>query len=59
LELLLLVDLDARRIEVARPAGGRISDWRVFGAGEVIATPYGDVDIDACYDMVDRSATAE
>jgi Uma2 family endonuclease len=59
LELLLLADPDARRIEVARPAGGRIRDWRVYGAGEVIATPYGDIDIDACYDVVDRSATAE
>jgi Uma2 family endonuclease len=59
LELLLLVDPDARRIEAARPAGGRIRDWRVYGAGEVIATPSGDIDIDACYDVVDRSATAD
>jgi Uma2 family endonuclease len=57
LELLLLVDPAARRVEVARPAGGRIRDWQVYGAGEVIATPYGDIDIDACYDAVDRSAT--
>jgi Uma2 family endonuclease len=57
LGLLLLVDPDVRRVEVARPAGGRIQDWRVYGAGDVIATPYGDIDIDACYDAVDRSAT--
>jgi Uma2 family endonuclease len=59
LELLLLVDPDTRRIEVARPAGGRIREWRVFGAGEVVVTPYGDIDVDACYDLVDRSATTD
>jgi Uma2 family endonuclease len=57
LRLLLLVDPDERRIEVARPAGGRIRDWQAYGAGEVIATPFGDLDIDACYDEVDRTAT--
>lgn len=57
LGLLLIVDPDVRRIEVARPAGGRIRDWQVYGAGDVIATPYGDIDVDACYDEVDRSAT--
>ena len=57
LELLLLVDPDVRRVEAARPAGGRIRDWQVYGAGDVIGTPYGDIDIDACYDAVDRSAT--
>jgi Uma2 family endonuclease len=57
LGLLLLVNPNARRVEVARPAGGRIRDWQVYSAGEVIATPYGDIDIDACYDAVDRFAT--
>jgi len=57
LRLLLLVDPDVRRVEVARPAEGRIRDWRVYGPGDVIATPYGDIDVDACYDAVDRSAT--
>ena len=57
LALLPLVDPDARRIEVARPAGGRIRDGQMHGAGDVITTPYGDIDVDACYDAVDRSAT--
>ncbi len=57
LGLLLLVDPDARRIEIARPADGRIQDWQVYGAGDVISTPFGDIDVDACYDAVDRSAT--
>jgi Uma2 family endonuclease len=57
LGLLLLVDPDGRRVEVARPAGGRIRDWQVYGTGDVIATPYGDIDVDACYDAVDRSPT--
>src|SRR5215472_10421567 len=57
LGLLLLVDPDVRRVEVARPAGGRIRDWQVFGAGDVVSTPFGDIDVDACYDVVDRSAT--
>jgi Uma2 family endonuclease len=57
LEMLLLVDPDARRIEVARTAGGRIRDWRAYGPGDVIATPYGDIDVDACYDVIDRDAT--
>jgi Uma2 family endonuclease len=57
LGLLLLVDPDVRRVEIARPAGGRIRDWRVCGAGDVIATPYGDIDVDACCDAVDRTAT--
>src|SRR2546421_2974532 len=40
MELLLLVDPDARRVEVARPAGGRIRDWRGYGAGGGIAPPH-------------------
>jgi Uma2 family endonuclease len=57
LRLLLLVDPDVRRVEVARPASGRVRDWQAYGPGDVIATPYGDIDIDACYDAIDRSAT--
>ena len=56
-KLLLLADPDTRRIEVARPAGGRIQDWKVYGAGDVISTPFGEIDIDLCCDAVDRSAT--
>jgi Uma2 family endonuclease len=57
LELLLLVYQHDRRIEVARPAGGRIREWRAYGPGEVVFTPYGDVNVDDLYDEVDRSAT--
>lgn len=57
LQMLLLVDPDMRRVEVARPSGGRIREWRAYGPGDVIATPYGDIDVDLCYDAVDRSAT--
>lgn len=42
LQLLLLVDPDARRIEAARPSGGRVTEWTVFGPGEVVATGFGD-----------------
>lgn len=58
LGLLLLVDQHVRRIEVARPANGRVQDWRAYGPGEVIFTPYGDINVDDCYDEVDRSATS-
>jgi hypothetical protein len=51
------VDPDVRRIEVARPADGQIRDWQAYGGGDVIFTPYGEIDVDACYDAVDRSAT--
>ena len=57
LQQLLLVDPDRRRIELARPAGGRIREWLVYGAGDVVVTPHGDVDVDALYDAVDRTAT--
>ena len=57
LQQLLLVDPDRRRIELARPAGGRIREWLVYGAGDILVTPYGDVDVDALYDAVDRTAT--
>ncbi|MGH9189340.1 MAG: Uma2 family endonuclease [Acidimicrobiales bacterium] len=57
LRLLILVDPDARRIEVARPLDGRIHDWAVFGAGQVIATDFGDIEVDALYDVVDSVAT--
>jgi Uma2 family endonuclease len=57
LQLLLLVDPDVRRIEAARPADGRIGAWSVHGPGDVIATGFGDLDVDALYDVVDRTAT--
>lgn len=57
LGLLLLVDPDARRIEVARPVRGRIDNWTVYGAGTVVTTEFGDIDVDALYDAIDRTAT--
>jgi len=57
LGLLLLVDPGNRRIEVARPAGGRIHDWTVHGPGDVVSTAFGDLDVDAICDAVDQSAT--
>lgn len=57
LRLLLLVDPDNRRIEAARPTDGRISEWEAFGPGDVVLTPFGDIDVDALYDLVDDTAT--
>jgi Uma2 family endonuclease len=57
LSLLLLVDPDARRIEAARPAMGQIGSWAAYGPGDVVATEFGDIDVDTLYDVVDRTAT--
>ena len=54
--LYLLVDPDERRIEVAVIVEGRLT-WRVFGAGSVVPTRYGDLDVDALYDALDAAAT--
>ena len=42
LELFLLVDPDRRRIEAARPVGGRLR-WNFHVPGDVIFTDYGDM----------------
>lgn len=57
LHLLVLVDPDARRIELARPSNGVIDAWEVYGPGDVLATEFGDIDVDALYDVIDRTAT--
>jgi hypothetical protein len=57
LALLALVDPDVRRIEVARPVDGAIRSWMVFGPGDVISSPFGDIDVGALYDTVDQTAT--
>jgi Uma2 family endonuclease len=57
LGLLLLVDPGNRRVEAARPAGGRIHDWSVYGAGDVVSTAFGDIDVDAPCDALDQTAT--
>jgi len=57
LSLLLLVDPDARRIEAARPAAGKIGAWAAYGPGDVVATEFGDIDVDTLYDVIDRTAT--
>lgn len=57
LELLLLVDPNERRIEAARPFERRITSWELYGPGQVIATGYGEIDVDLLYDTIDSSAT--
>jgi Uma2 family endonuclease len=56
LELLLLADQNVRRIEVARIHDGRIHGWQAYGPGEFVPTPYGDVEIDPLYDLLDQTA---
>jgi Uma2 family endonuclease len=57
LRLLVLVDPETRRMELARPVSGAIDAWEVSGPGEVLATEFGDIDVDALYDSIDRTAT--
>jgi Uma2 family endonuclease len=57
LRLLVLVDPGTRRMELAWPMGGAIEAWDVRGPGDVVATEFGDIDVDAVYDIVDRTAT--
>jgi hypothetical protein len=45
------------RIEAARPAQGRITAWTVYAPGDVVVTGFGDIDVDALYDIGDRTAT--
>jgi Uma2 family endonuclease len=52
----LLVETEIRQIEVATWEGGRIS-WSAFGAGEVLASPYGVLAVDDLYDEVETLAT--
>lgn len=56
LELLLLADQNIRRIEVARLREGRLQGWQAYGPGQFIPTPYGDIEIDALYDLLDQTA---
>ncbi len=58
LHLFVLVDPDARRIELARPSSGAIDTWEVCGSGDVLVTGFGDLDVDALYDVIDRTATS-
>lgn len=57
LRLLLLVDPNERRIEVAHAVEGRIHDWMAYGPGDVIGTDYGEIAVDALYDALDAAAT--
>jgi len=59
LRLLMLVDPDARRIELARPANGLIETWEACGPGDIVVTEFGDIDVDALYDAIDRTATTQ
>ena len=56
LRLYVLVDPDRRRMEAARPDGGTLA-WQAYGPGDVLTTPYGDLDVDALYDVVDATAS--
>jgi Uma2 family endonuclease len=56
LELLVLADQNIRRIEVARLREGRIQGWQAYGPGEFVPTPYGDIEIDSLYDLLDQVA---
>jgi Uma2 family endonuclease len=57
LTLLALVDPVLRRIEVARPVDRAIRGWTAYGPGDVISSPFGDIDVDALYDVIDQTAT--
>ncbi|MGH9269227.1 MAG: Uma2 family endonuclease [Acidimicrobiales bacterium] len=57
LRLLLLVDPNDRRIEAAYPEQGKVHHWTVYGPGELIATEYGVIHVDALYDELDSIAT--
>lgn len=56
LDLFLLVDPDNRRIEAARLVGDQLT-WSVYTSGDVVATSYGDIDVDMFYDQLDGAAT--
>ncbi len=56
LELLLLADQSIRRIEVARLREGLIQGWQAYGPGAFVSTPYGVIEIDALYDLLDQTA---
>ncbi len=56
LDLYLLVDPLERRIEVGRRRG-TTWDWHAAGPGDVVATPFGDLDVDALHDDLDATAT--
>lgn len=55
--MLVLVDPDQRRIEVARTLEGRVAGWEALGPGQVLATPWGAVSVDELYDDVDVEAS--
>ncbi|HEU5003000.1 MAG TPA: Uma2 family endonuclease [Actinomycetota bacterium] len=59
LELYLLVHPDSLRMEAARPQGGTIGSWQTYGAGHVVATLFGGLDIDALHDDLDRRVTVD
>lgn len=54
LRLLLLVDPNERRTEVAHPVEGTIRDWSAWGPGDVVRTEYGDIDVDALHEALDH-----
>jgi Uma2 family endonuclease len=56
LSMYIVVDLDARRLEVAEPHRSGLS-WKAYGQADVGVTSAGDIDVAALFDAVDRLAT--
>lgn len=52
----LLIDPLRRHVQ-AGEVGGQGMQWSVHCSGHVIATPFGDLDVDDLYDEVDATAT--
>ncbi|MGH9129842.1 MAG: Uma2 family endonuclease [Acidimicrobiales bacterium] len=57
LEQYLLVDPDARRIEMATPTREGGFSWESYGPGGVVLTRYASIEVDALYDQLDAVAT--
>lgn len=57
-KMILLVDPNIPRIEIARPRDGVIGSWDVQGPGGIIFTDFGTITVDDLYGTLDRTATA-
>jgi Uma2 family endonuclease len=56
LQWYVIVDLEARRLEVARPSTAGLG-WQAYGAGHTLVTAFGALDVDTLLAAVDRLAT--
>lgn len=52
----VIVEPALRSVEVAKWQGGEVA-WARLGPGDVLLSPYGDIEIDALYDEIDAIAT--